>query len=198
VNNVGGPGNSTVIDAVDPEREGYLYPRVAGTAYGPTSNDWRHSCLSNSAGQSASDRMPNGNIFVALSDAYMYEVDEQGTVVWQYNASPQKAFRYTCDDPGIIALLGENPCGLTTGIAGNGSRGAVQLYPNPASGIVTLGGPSTNEVESIVLFDATGREVMRAGQSVQLDVSAFAPGVHIVRVRLLSGEQLVERLVIEH
>jgi hypothetical protein len=198
VNNVGGPGNSTTIDAIDPEREGYLYPRVAGTAYGPTSNDWRHSCLANSAGQSASDRMPNGNTFVALSDAYMYEVDDQGTVVWQYNASPQKAFRYTCDDPGIIALLGENPCGLTTGIAGNGSPGAVQLYPNPASGIVTLGDLSTNEVESIVLFDATGREVMRAGQSVQLDVSAIAPGIHIVRVRLLSGEQFVERLVVEH
>ena len=77
-----------MIDAINPVRNGYLYPRTPGTAFGPTSYDWRHSCLANSAGQSASDRMPDGNTFVALSDSYMYEVNAQGTVVWQYNALP--------------------------------------------------------------------------------------------------------------
>ena len=72
------------------------------------------------------------------------------------------------------------------------------MYPNPANGIVTLGGLARKEVESVVLMDATGREVMDAGQSMQLDVSDLAPGIHIVRVRLLTGELFVERLVVEH
>ncbi len=33
--------------------------------------------------------VPNGNIFVALSDAYMYEVTPGGDVIWQYAQSPQ-------------------------------------------------------------------------------------------------------------
>ena len=94
---------------INPERDGFTLPVDAGTVWGPTNYEWRHQCLANSAGQSASDRMPNGNTFVALSDAYMYEVDEAGTVVWQYNASPQKAFRYTCDDAGHHRAVGTRP-----------------------------------------------------------------------------------------
>ena len=198
VNNVGGSGNSTTIDAILPEREGYLYPRTAGTAFGPTTYDWRHDCIANSAGQSASDRMPNGNVFVALSDEYMYEVNEAGTVVWQYNASPQKAFRYTCDDPGIIALLGENPCGITTGVDNAvAEKGSIEMYPNPAIGMVTLRGLQPADVDAITVMDATGREVLRTGRTVQLDLSGHSAGLYHVRVDLTSGERVVGRIMLE-
>ncbi|MCB0758474.1 MAG: aryl-sulfate sulfotransferase [Flavobacteriales bacterium] len=198
VNNVGGPGNSTVIDAINPERDGYLYPRSAGSAYGPSVYDWRHSCVANSAGQSASDRMPNGNTFVALSEEYMYEVNEAGTVIWQYNASPQKAFRYTCDDPGIIALLGDDPCGLSTGVTGPIDERTITLFPNPANNSVALSGVVPGEVASIVLNDATGREVLRSSNTVQLDVHAQPAGLYHVRAALSSGERVVGRVMVEH
>ena len=66
--------------------------------------------LGSASGQSASDRMSNGNIYVNASGGQggagvMYEVDSIGNLVWgPYNASSPKGFRYECDYPGIIAL----------------------------------------------------------------------------------------------
>ncbi len=196
VNNVAGAGNSTVIDAVNPERDGYLYPRTPGTAFGPFTYDWRHSCLADSPGQSASDRMPDGNTFVALSDSYMYEVNDQGTVVWQYNASPQKAFRYTCDDPGIIALLGDNPCGLTTGI-GTHADTDLNIFPNPSTGAFTLSGLSAAEIDQVTVFDATGREVRSMRQALQVDLGDRAEGFYSVRIIMKSGQQLVRKVAVQ-
>ena len=61
-------------------------------------------------GQSASDRMSNGNIFVNASGGQggagvMYEVDSLNNIIWgPFNAQSQKAFRYECDHPGIQVL----------------------------------------------------------------------------------------------
>ena len=196
VNNVAGVGNSTVIDAVNPTRSGYLYPRTAGTAFGPTSYDWRHACLANSAGQSSSDRMPDGNTFVALSDSYMYEVNELGTVVWQYNASPQKAFRYTCDHPGIIALLGDNPCGLTTSVQTR-DEAALSIFPNPSSGLFTLSGLNAADVDQVTVLDATGREVLRTRQVQRIDLGDRPEGFYSIRITMNSGQQLVRKVAVQ-
>ena len=196
VNNVGGAGSSTVIDAINPVRNGYLYPRTPGTAFGPTSYDWRHSCLANSAGQSASDRMPDGNTFVALSDSYMYEVNAQGTVVWQYNASPQKAFRYTCDNPGIIALLGDNPCGLPMGVEAHPDAD-LSIFPNPSTGMFTLSGLNAAEVDQVAVLDAAGREVLRTRQAQRIDLGDRAEGFYSVRITMVSGQQLVRKVAVQ-
>ena len=186
VNNSGGTGNSTVIDGINPERDGYTYPWTPGTVWGPANYEWRHQCLANSSGQSAWDLMPNGNIFVALSDAYMYEVDEAGSVVWQYNASPPKAFRYTCDDAGISALLGPNPCGLATAVEERTEQ-RVSIYPNPTNGGVQLAGVDLSLLSSMVVLDATGREVMRIGASATLDLGGQADGLYRIVLEERSG-----------
>jgi len=105
--------------------------------------------------------MPNGNTFVALSGEFMYEVDAEDNVVWQYNAGPPKAFRYLCADPGIQVLLGEDACGLTTDVEETASS-RTELFPNPTVGIINLRGIDVEDMEQFVIRDATGRVLRRA------------------------------------
>ena len=89
---------------------GNNYLRTSGQAFGPASYNSRYVCQYSAPGQSAADRMSNGNIFVNASGGQggagvMYEVDSIGNLIWgPYNASSPKGFRYECDYPGIIAL----------------------------------------------------------------------------------------------
>ena len=111
-NNSGVSNNQSSIDGIDapwdPLTNTYL--RTPGQAFGPSSYTTRYVCAYSANGQSASDRMSNGNIFVNASGGQggagvMYEVDSLGNMVWgPYPADSQKALRYECDYPGIIAL----------------------------------------------------------------------------------------------
>lgn len=194
VNNEGGPGGSTAIDAINPPLDGYNYTRTAGTAYDPTTHDWRHEALDDSDGQSASDRMPDGNVFVALSDEYMYEVDVNDNVVWQYNDNPQKAFRYTCYDLGILALLGPNPCG-TLAIE-EVDPSTVGIYPNPSSGNITLTGLYYNDVERITVIDGVGREVLNTVSDQQIDLGTHPNGIYHVQIALHSGQRITKKIAL--
>ncbi|MCB0763526.1 MAG: aryl-sulfate sulfotransferase [Flavobacteriales bacterium] len=197
INNGSGGNNTTKVDAINPARTGYLYDRVDGQPYGPTTYDLRHNCLASNSGQSASDRMPNGNLFVAISSEYMYEVNEAGTVVWQYNASPQKAFRYTCDDPAMAAILGENPCGLTTGMAEGRVERSVAFFPNPSTGTFMASGLDAAEVQRLSVLDATGREVLTGARMVRFDLADRPEGIYFVKLDLVSGETLVSRIAVQ-
>ncbi len=104
-NNEGAPNGGSTSDIIRPPYDGFNFSYTSGQAYGPTELESRHFCIDDSNGQSASDRLPNGNTFVALSNGYMYEVDQNDDVVWQYPEGPAKAFRYTCDYKGIQELL---------------------------------------------------------------------------------------------
>tara|TARA_B100002052_G_scaffold190633_1_gene173755 strand:- start:21002 stop:22705 length:1704 start_codon:yes stop_codon:yes gene_type:complete len=111
-NNSGVSNNQSAVDGIetpwDPTTNTYL--RTPGQAFAPLSYTTRYACAYSSSGQSASDRMSNGNIFVNASGGQggagvMYEVDSLGNIVWgPYQAGSQKGFRYECDYPGIIAL----------------------------------------------------------------------------------------------
>ena len=111
-NNSGVSNNQSAIDGIetpwDPVTNTYL--RTPGQAFIPLSYTTRYECAYSSSGQSASDRMSNGNIYVNASGGQggagvMYEVDSLGTIIWgPYPAGSQKGFRYECDYPGIIAL----------------------------------------------------------------------------------------------
>ena len=104
-NNEGGPGGNSSADIIRPPYEGAYGFALTGDAYGPTGFEFRHACLDNANGQSSAYRLPNGNTYVNLSGEYMYEVSPTDQVVWQHAAGPAKGFRYTCDHPGVQALL---------------------------------------------------------------------------------------------
>lgn len=197
VNNNGGGNSTTTVDAINPTRTGFSYPWASGTVWGPGNYEWRHTCLAYSSGQSAAEIMPNGNVFCAIAGQYMYEVNSSNQVVWQYNAAPQKAFRYTCDHPGIMALLND-PCGITTSVPGSGGQTTFGMYPNPARQQVNLTGVDPTTVQRFILLDAMGREVRRMAPDWTIDVSGLPEGAYSVVMEHDNGGRQARRLVVVH
>jgi len=59
-------------------------------------------------------------------------------------------------------------------------------YPNPSSGIFMLRGPSISSGSQLNVIDGTGRTIlaqqMPPTDHVQVDLSAFGPGIYLVRI----------------
>ena len=184
----GGNGNST-IDAIKAPENGFNYTRSVGTAFGPTAPNWTHTCRNNASGQSASDRMFNGNTFVNLSGSYMYEVDSNDNLLWQYSANSAKGFRYTCNYPGVLALLGSDPCGRV-GVE-DIVRDRIKLFPNPSNGIFKVGGIHwETENFRIVVRDLKGRTIIDQLNHIVIDISDQENGIYFVDV--LFDEELIK------
>lgn len=197
-NNDGG-GNTSTIDAIELPRaaDGYNYERAEGQAYGPEAPSFRHVCLDEADGQSASNSMPNGNVFVALSREYMYEVDANGELVWQYNAGPAKAFRYTCDHPGIQVLVDqgviEDLCMISD--VDEVLSASISIAPNPSSGIFNIEGLlADNRVKNVQVLDVLGQKISDFGAVNQFDLSAYGAGVYFVQMELVSGQVVAKKV----
>ncbi len=192
-NNSGGGNNTSTVDAFDPPLNGYNYNLTPGQAYAPSSYDLRHTCLDNSAGQSSSDRMSNGNIFVNVADEYMYEVDDQDNVVWQYAAGPKKAFRYECDHAGITALLGADPCGLV-GIDETEAEN-ISIYPNPSTGIFNISGiPADETINEISVYDVLGSRVLVSNNANSIDLTQASNGFYFMAINFESGDRITRKI----
>ena len=156
-NNSGVSSNQSTVDGIetpiDPSNA-YNYYRANGQAFGPVSYSTRYVCAYSASGQSASDRMSNGNIFVNASGGQggagvMYEVNQNGTIIFgPYNADTQKAFRYECEHPAIIALepfmnsTATSSCFSTS--VSNFDNQNLSIYPNPTNGFVNIDFPFYN------------------------------------------------------
>ena len=195
-NNEGNNGHS-VVDAFNPPLNGYNYDLTAGQAYLPATYDLRHECLEDSDGQSSSDRMSNGNVFINVADEYMYEVDDQDNVVWQYAAGPKKAFRYECDHPGLTALLGADPCGLV-GIDEAESEN-ISIYPNPSNGIFNISGiPANESITAISVYDMLGSEVLASSNSNAIDLTNATNGFYFITIDFESGDRITRKVSVSH
>lgn len=192
-NNEGGSNGGSVIDAVNAPESGFMYT-LSGSSYGPASYDWRHVCLTSNSGQGSHNRMSNGNTFVNVSNHYMYEVDQNGNLIWQYNAGPPKAFRYECDDPGIVALLGADPCGLLS--LTEKSLENLMVYPNPsATGIFTIGGVNTADQNvEVMVMDAFGKLVLQTSHASSIDLSEMEDGIYFATMYFSNGASVVRKL----
>ena len=196
-NNKGGGNSTSTVDAFDPPLNGYNYDRTIGQAYAPSTHNLRHTCLEYSSGQSASDRMSNGNVFVCPADEYMYEVDEQDNVVWQYAAGPKKAFRYECDYLGLTALFGVDPCGLV-GINQEEAEN-IAIYPNPSNGIFNISGvPGDESILRIVAFNLLGTEVLVSGNTASIDLSDSPNGFYFITINFESGDRITKKVSVNH
>jgi len=217
-NNEGDNGNSTV-DAIETPRDGYNYTITPGSAFGPASYTWRHDCIDNASGQSAHDKLSNGNTFVNLSQEYMYEVDQSGSVIWQYNAGPAKAFRYECTHPGVQILMGVD-CNCDAGgsayidncgdcVGGNTgltecsgtvieaiSPSSVALFPNPSTGVFEFRGLGTMSDYSIEVTDVFGQSIIRTSNFSSIDLSNEDAGVYFVAVYIADINPIVKKVSI--
>ncbi|PCI96336.1 MAG: hypothetical protein COB15_10705 [Flavobacteriales bacterium] len=189
-NNNGGGGSTSTVDAINPPLSGYNYTSLAT----PATFDWRHTALAYSSGQSAHDRMSNGNTFVNVSNQYMYEVDANGSMIWQYSAGPSKAFRFECDYPGVIALLGNDPCGLATEIK-EFTDANISIYPNPSKGIFNVVGLSIEMNSfSVDVYDVYGKQVLQTKNTNVINLSDFDNGVYIIHLVNENGVTIVKKV----
>jgi len=192
-NNEGVSSSTSAVDLILAPESGSNYTLSAGSAYAPTTYTKRHITLDNSTGQSASDRMSNGNIFVAVSGGYMYEVDSNDNLVWQYNASPAKAFRYECDHPGIAALLGSNPCGLASSVD-ELTNADIVAYPNPSNGIVSFKGMELSNQYEMTVYDSFGKFILSSKNENSINLENAAPGIYMVNI-VLDGSKLISKKI---
>lgn len=98
-NNKGGSGSKSCIDFINPPYDGYNYLYTPGTAYAPSSYEWRHT-YTGMASQNLgnSQQLPNGNMLICIATSgYLYEIDSNQNVVWSkaIGGTIAQAFRYT-------------------------------------------------------------------------------------------------------
>jgi len=205
-NNDGYLGESCV-DAIETPFNGTTYDLTPGLSYDPPVPSWRHICLDDAWGQSAAERLPNGNTFVNMSGAYMYEVDSMDNLVWQFNQGPAKAYRYGCDHPGIQALLnvdcncdeggtayiddcgdcvggntGLDPCPVVS-VPGLNKNLTVDLYPNPTTGYIKLSGEILEIYDfEITITDIHGKIVVQHKNIREFDLSSFSRGLYYLNI----------------
>lgn len=191
-NNTGGSGGSSVVDAINPTMDGYNYT-FSGGSYQPIAHEWRHECKANSTGQSASDRLSNGNVFVAVSRQYMYEVDSNDNIVWQYSDGPPKGFRRECAHPGIIALL-DNPCDVAISGLDDLEANAVIISPNPSYGTIAISGLEDISNFQIQVIDMLGKVVVQSNNQTDLSLRDLENGQYIVSI--LTKNTLVTKSLI--
>ena len=215
-NNSGVSNSISAIDGIETPWDAATntYLRTAGQAFAPASYTTRYECAYSASGQSASDRMSNGNIYVNASSGQggagvMYEVDSIGNLVWgPYNASSPKGFRYECDYPGIIALepfmtsTTSTTCFDVTAITENTLASALTIYPNPTRDVVTI------NFETLILQNININIINSLGQKVyvstfnnylgalneKVDLSSFSEGLYFVKITTDKGESVTERI----
>ena len=193
-NNSGVSNNQSAVDGIetpiDPNNQ-YNYFRVNGQAFDPSSYTTRYACQYSASGQSASDRMSNGNIFVNASGGQggagvMYEVDDNGTIVWgPYNADTQKAFRYECEHSAIIALepymnsTATSSCFSTS--VSNFDNQNLSIYPNPTNGFVNIDFPFNNiDNVKLKIINQIGQEIKLTNRitSSSIDLANQPNGIY--------------------
>ena len=211
----GPPVANSTIDGIDTPWDATTntYLRTPGQAFAPNSYTTRYECAYSASGQSASDRMSNGNIYVNASGGQggagvMYEVDavtEQ--IIWgPYNSDSQKGFRYECDYPGIIALetymnTTTTSCFIATSI-NDIDDDIVSIFPNPTQDVITI------QFEATSLQDIDIKIVNSLGQNVfentisnyigilteKVNLSSFSEGLYFIKITTDKGQSITERI----
>jgi len=185
-NNSGGSGNSSVVDAINPVRDGYNYT-FTNNSYQPTTHQWRHECRATSSGQSASERLSNGNTFVAVSKQYMYEVDSNDNLVWQYSDGPPKGFRRECAHPGVIKLL-NNPCDVDLSGINDIDATSISVSPNPSYGTISITGLEQSKNIRISLSDMLGKVILQSNDQTEISLRDLENGQYVISILTDSGK----------
>ena len=219
-NNSGNGNGQSTIDGIETPLDpatGYTYLRSPGQPFGPASFTTRYNCQYSAPGQSASDRMSNGNIFVNASggqggSGLMYEVDINENIVWgPYNAQSPKAFRYECDYPGIVALEPYMNNTSTTSCfdlvsIDNKISNEIMIYPNPTTFDVTINFQSNNYDNLILkMYNTFGQEVLSEELKSnfgkffhQLDFRNLPVGIYLLEINNVNERLLTKQISYIH
>ena len=97
-NNKGGTGGKTCVDIFMPPYNGYNYLLTSGSAYAPTTYDWRTTYSGAVQPDNGnSQQLPNGNTLLCMGmSGFIYEINPSQTQVWSKSTggTVAQAFRY--------------------------------------------------------------------------------------------------------
>lgn len=188
-NNRGVSNNQSTVDGIetpwDPITNTYL--RNSGQAFGPSNYTTRYICAYSASGQSASDRMSNGNIYINASSGQggagvMYEVDASGNIIWgPYNSQSQKGFRYECDYAGIIALepymnIATTSCFDISSSEIHLANSQLLVYPSPAEDYIFVNQQGLKEV-----YNMLGVKILSTYEN-NIDLTNVVAGCYIIKM----------------
>lgn len=72
------------------------------------------------------------------------------------------------------------------------------LYPNPANNVVRIKLDNSEQLESVSVYDLSGKSMIQATRVQQLDVSGLASGLYFVDVILENGTVYSDKLLITY
>ena len=158
--------------------------------------------------------MSNGNIFVNASGGQggagvMYELDDNEIIVWgPYNADTQKAFRYECDHPGIIALQPYMNSTLTTSCFNTSNIEQLKsiynfdVYPNPSNDLFNLN-LNVRQISdlNISIINSSGKIIYNkelkdfsGSLSKKIDLTSYPVGLYNIIILSNNSLPLVKRI----
>lgn len=103
---------------------------------------------------------------------------------------------------GTLCESAREPVEVTVGTVGMGEQRAdgVRVFPNPASGMLSISTAGQSVITSVELLDVTGRVARSMGANaaslVNLGLNGIAPGEYLVRVNRAEGRSL-HRVVVQ-
>jgi hypothetical protein len=173
-NNKGGTGNKTCVDLINPPLNGYLYNQTPGSAFSPSTYNWRHTYSgSATSNMGSAQQLPNGNTLICIAMwGYIYEIDSNQTVVWSKSigGAIAKAYRYTAAWVNGTLDAGGPAIDKFTWI----------LYPNPSSGVFYANGLEEGTVAEVI--DIQGKVITAVVLAGKLDLVGLRRGVYMIRI----------------
>jgi surface protein len=78
---------------------------------------------------------------------------------------------------------------------------SIILYPNPTNNIINLYNPQSVDLESLTIYDLTGRLIKNIylktmGTEISIDVSGYANGTYLMIVKSANNNQVSKKLVV--
>ena len=112
----------------------------------------------------------------------------------------QKALFFVAGDAGqgsqYPSLYRVGPVPEGTGIQSVQGQNKLNIYPNPATDVVTISG--VGSIQSVVITDIEGRNVLTQTGNVQtINVSSLGSGLYIIKVKLENGSAMIQKLMIK-
>jgi len=90
----------------------------------------------------------------------------------------------------ITALFNDSP---SSAIATNDKSADVSAFPNPTVGKMTF--QSDEKIESIAIFDLTGKQVASFRNTKTIDITNLSKGIYTAKIQLEKGKYAIKKIV---
>ena len=120
------------------------------------------------------------------------DAGEQRGKVQFLNPTTGWAGQFSDGPAGVTGIL-KFDGNLALGVSDNAMKSGLQIYPNPASDVVTI--KAKNEIQAVTVIDLSGKRVKSFTDAKQVNVSSLAKGTYILQVFYVNGSVEQTKLI---